>query len=67
MSGGTTLQKDTAMDPLLISVQEAARTLSVGRTSIYQLIKSGELETMKLGRRRLITIQSLRRLTEGQS
>ena len=62
-----TLQKDTAMDPLLISVQEAARTLSVGRTSIYQLIKSGELETMKLGRRRLITIQSLRRLTEGQS
>lgn len=62
-----TLQKGTAMDPLLISVQEAARTLSVGRTSIYQLIKSGELETMKLGRRRLITIQSLRRLTEGQS
>ena len=60
-------QKDTAMDPLLISVQEAAQTLSVGRTSIYQLIKSGELETMKLGRRRLITIQSLRRLTEGQS
>jgi excisionase family DNA binding protein len=59
-------QKDTAMDPLLISVQEAAQTLSVGRTSIYQLIKSGELETMKLGRRRLITIQSLRRLTEGQ-
>lgn len=55
------------MDPLLISVQEAARTLSVGRTSIYQLIKSGELETMKLGRRRLITIQSLRRLTEAES
>jgi excisionase family DNA binding protein len=55
------------MDPLLISVQEAARMLSIGRTSIYQLMNSGELETMKLGRRRLITIESLRRVTERQS
>ena len=52
------------MDPLLVSVQEAARMLGIGRTSIYQLINSGELQTMKLGRRRLITIESLRRVTE---
>ena len=52
------------MDPLLVSVQQAARMLGIGRTSIYQLINSGELQTMKLGRRRLITIESLRRVTE---
>jgi excisionase family DNA binding protein len=55
------------MDPLLVSVQEAARMLGIGRTSIYQLINSGELQTMKLGRRRLITIESLRRVTERQA
>lgn len=55
------------MDPLLVSVQQAARMLGIGRTSIYQLINSGELQTMKLGRRRLITIESLRRVTERQA
>ncbi|MBY0620614.1 MAG: helix-turn-helix domain-containing protein [Sphingomonas ursincola] len=56
-----------AMDPLLISVQEAARMLAVGRTSIYELINSGELETKKLGRRRLVTIDSIRRVAGKQS
>ncbi|WP_273303517.1 helix-turn-helix domain-containing protein [Sphingomonas ursincola] len=55
------------MDPLLISVQEAARMLAVGRTSIYELINSGELETKKLGRRRLVTIDSIRRVAGKQS
>lgn len=54
------------MEPLATSVKEAARALSLGRTSIYALIKEGRLETVKLGRRTLIRVESLRRLVKAQ-
>ncbi|WP_296721218.1 helix-turn-helix domain-containing protein [Erythrobacter sp.] len=38
--------------------------LSVGRTTVYELMRSGQLDTRKMGRRRLITAESLRRLVE---
>lgn len=54
------------MEKLLVSITDAAKALSLGRTSIYELIRSGELETRKMGRRRLITAVSLRRLVDEQ-
>lgn len=54
------------MEILLVSIPDAAKVLSLGRTSIYELIRSGDLETRKMGRRRLITAASIRRLVEGQ-
>jgi excisionase family DNA binding protein len=43
----------------------AAQALGVGRTTIYDLIRQGRLEKIKLGRRSLVTISSIRRLVEG--
>ena len=54
------------MEKLLVSILDAADALSVGRTSIYELMRSGQLETRKMGRRRLITADSLRRLVDGE-
>lgn len=54
------------MELLLVSITDAAKALSLGRTSIYELMRSGELETRKMGRRRLITAASLRRLVQSQ-
>ena len=54
------------MEALLISITDAAKALSLGRTSIYELIRSGQLQTRKMGRRRLITATSLRRLADEQ-
>lgn len=54
------------MEKLLVSITDAAKALSLGRTSIYELMRSGELETRKMGRRRLITAASLRRLVGVQ-
>lgn len=54
------------MEILLVSIPDAAKALSLGRTSIYELMRSGHLETRKMGRRRLITAESLRRLVAKQ-
>ncbi|WP_313809461.1 hypothetical protein [Sphingobium sp.] len=36
------------MEPIATSINGAAKALSLGRTSIYALIKEGRLETVKL-------------------
>lgn len=50
------------MDPLLVSVAGAAEALNLGRTSVYALINDGRLETVKLGRRTLVRVESIKRL-----
>lgn len=40
--------------PLAVSVEEAARLAGIGRTSLYAAISSGELPSIRHGRRRLI-------------
>lgn len=54
------------METQAISINEAARTLSLGRTSIYAMIADGRLEAFKLGRRRLVKAESIRRLIASQ-
>jgi len=54
------------MDILATSINETAKALSLGRTTIYALIKEGRLETVKLGRRTLVKTDSIRRLLEIQ-
>jgi excisionase family DNA binding protein len=44
---------------LVYSINETARALSLGRTSIYALIKQGRLETVKLGSRTLVKTSSI--------
>jgi excisionase family DNA binding protein len=50
------------MQPLLVSIPDAAKLLSVSRTAIYQLVSSGELASLTIGRRRLIPVSALRSL-----
>lgn len=45
--------------PLLRSISDTVTILGVGRTTIYQLIDEGKLRQVKIGRRRLITAQSI--------
>lgn len=42
-------------EKLVYSVTEAAEALSIGRTLVFQLLRTGELGSIKIGHRRLIT------------
>lgn len=55
------------MEKLAYSINETAKALSLGRTSIYALIAEGRLETFKFGNRRLVKAESVRRLVDGQA
>jgi excisionase family DNA binding protein len=50
------------VQPIALSINETAKALSLGRTTLYALIKEGRLETLKIGRRTLIKAASVHRL-----
>ncbi|MDR6787652.1 excisionase family DNA binding protein [Sphingomonas sp. BE138] len=52
----------TTRPPLTVTVKEALAMIGIGRTSFYELIAGGEITTVKIGRRRLVHVESLRRL-----
>ena len=49
---------------LAISIDEAVTVSGLGRSSVYQLMNSGEIETAKIGKRRLVLVASLKKLIE---
>lgn len=55
------------MEQLAYSINETAKALSLGRTSVYALISEGRLEAFKLGRRTLVKADSIRRLINDQN
>lgn len=47
-------------EPLvLVTVEEAARRLSIGRTATYMLVLKGELQSVKIGRTRRVVVASI--------
>jgi excisionase family DNA binding protein len=44
---------------VLVSVDEAATLLSLGRTVVYRLVRRGELRSIKVGRTRRVVAASL--------
>lgn len=55
------------MDRLAYSINETARILSMGRTSVYAMIADKRLDAFKLGRRTLIRAESIKRLIAEQA
>lgn len=48
-----------AVEPFMLSVAEAAEQLGVGTTKVKQLIASGRLASVRIGRRRLVPTASI--------
>ena len=58
------LTPDVAVPTLTLDVDEAAHVLRSGRSTVYKLITSGELVSIKIGRRRLVTYASCKALVD---
>ena len=50
---------ESTVPALAYRVDEAAEAVRLSRSQIYELIRSGQLRTIKLGRRRLVPVQAL--------
>ena len=49
----------------LATVAETTQVIPVSKGQVYAMGKTGELETVKVGRRVLVKTDSIRRLLEG--
>lgn len=58
-SAGAEHPGDGQNDVLMLTVEEAARRLGLGRTLVYQLISSGDLESVTVGRLRRVPAECL--------
>ncbi|MFF5024223.1 excisionase family DNA-binding protein [Streptomyces collinus] len=61
MTTAATTPARTTADPtlILLTVEEAARRLGIGRTTCFALIASGELESVKVGSLRRVPADAL--------
>ena len=49
---------------LLLRIPEVAETLGIGRTKIYEMIATGELPTIRIGRAVRISVTTLQKWVE---
>lgn len=50
------------IEPLTVRISTAVRITGLSRSRIYELIQSGDLDTVKVGRATLVQFQSLKTL-----
>ena len=69
LHGAMNIHDDQQPTAVLLTVGEAARRMSIGRTWLYERVLSGEIPSVKLGRARRIPAAALEefvhRMTEG--
>ncbi len=56
--------QDGAPQRLLLRIPEVAETLGIGRSKIYELIATGELPTIHVGRAVRISVSTLQKWVE---
>jgi excisionase family DNA binding protein len=57
---------DVVLEPILVRVEEAARILSLSRSTIYEMMDAGELPSVRRGTARRIPLGALREWVDRQ-
>jgi len=52
-------RRDDYGEPILLSQEEVAHRLAISRTTLWRLVKAGDLEAIHIGSRALIVKKSL--------
>jgi excisionase family DNA binding protein len=55
---------EAAVSPVLLDLKQAGDALSLGKTTLFSLIRDGRLKTVKIGRRTLIPIEAVHQFVE---
>ena len=55
------------LEPLAVSVLEAGEMIGQGRTRVFELLKTNQLEAVRFGRSTRVTVRSLEALIERNS
>jgi len=50
-----------------VSIPQAAKLLNIGKPLMSQLIKTGKIRAVKLGKRVVVSVQSLREFVDGKN
>jgi len=53
------------VEPIAVRIATAVKLTGIGRSTLYELIHSGAIQTVKVGRSTLIPYSSLKRLIDG--
>jgi excisionase family DNA binding protein len=51
----------------LLSIEQAAQALGIGRTALYSEIGAGRIRSVKVGRRRLVPSSAISEVASGRS
>ena len=58
------VRKIDAVSPLLVDIEQAGRMVGLGRSKLYQLIHSGEVPAVHIGRALRIPVEGLLRYVD---
>ena len=58
---------EMARQPMLLRPEEVARSLAIGRTAVFELIRTGELRSVKIGKSRRIPADAVVEYVSGLS
>lgn len=48
------------IDPVLVNTETAGRMLGIGKTTLFSLFNEGKLRRVKLGKKTLVPVESIR-------
>jgi excisionase family DNA binding protein len=63
----TESRQEQMVEPLLVRVEEAARILSLSRSTIYEMMDAGEIPSVRRGTARRIPVAALREWVARQT
>lgn len=64
MQDALAAQEVLPIEPISVRVSVAVKLTGISRSTLYELIKSGEIETVKIGRSTLIPYRCLKKLVD---
>ena len=57
---------DPSAELITVRIKDACRITGIGRSKLYELIESGDIEVVKVGRMTLVPISALKSFIESR-